>query len=335
MRVGITYDLRDDYLAAGYSVEETAEFDSVVTIDGIDAALGRLGFETVRIGNIRQLAARLVAGERWDFVFNFAEGLHGAGREGQVPALLDAFEVPYTFSDPLVMGITLDKSLAKRVARDAGVRTAPFAVVHGEGDIARIEMPFPLFTKPIAEGTGKGVAQDCFVTTSEQLASVCRRILDGYRQAVLVEQYLSGREFTVGITGTGSEAEIIGVMEIIPTDKSRPWIYSFENKQDWTDRIAYRLADDEEGREAGAVALAAYRAIGCRDCGRVDVRSDGAGTPHFLEVNPLPGLKPGFSDLPVLAEFAGVGFDALIGRIVQSCMARHHLEAQPFEMAAE
>src|SRR5215470_7475808 len=157
MRVGLTFDLRDHYLAAGYSAEDTAEFDSIETIEALAGALQRLGLDVDRIGTVRQLAQRLVAGERWDLVFNIAEGLKGVGREAQVPALLEAYDIPYTFSDPLVTALTLHKGMAKRVVRDAGVPTASFAVVDDLAQIRDIGLPFPLFAKPAGEGTGKGI----------------------------------------------------------------------------------------------------------------------------------------------------------------------------------
>src|SRR5262245_26456090 len=157
MRVGLTFDLRDHYLAAGYSAEDTAEFDNIETIEALAGALERLGHEVDRIGTVRQLAQRLVAGDRWDLVFNIAEGLRGIGREAQVPALLDAYEIPYTFSDPMVMGLALHKGMTKHVLRDRGVPTAPFALVADPSDVAAVNLPYPLFAKPVAEGTGKGI----------------------------------------------------------------------------------------------------------------------------------------------------------------------------------
>src|SRR4051794_13652496 len=157
MRIGITYDLREAYLAMGYGEEETAELDRESTIESIETTLQSLGHETERIGHAMQLASRLVRGQRWDLVFNIAEGIHGIGREAQVPALLDLYQIPYTFSDPLVMALTLHKGMTKRVVRDAGVPTPDFAVVENEGDAARVTLPLPLFVKPVAEGTGKGV----------------------------------------------------------------------------------------------------------------------------------------------------------------------------------
>lgn len=336
MRVGLTYDLRQDYLAAGHGLEETAEFDSIETIEAIEGALRRYGLAPDRIGNLRQLAARLVAGERWDFVFNIAEGMRGIGREAQVPALLDAYGIPYAFSDPLVMALTLHKGMAKHVVRDKGVPTAPFAVVEDMADLAAVDLPFPLFAKPVAEGTGKGVTPASRVASPAALRRVCRRLLARYRQPVLIETFLPGREFTVGVTGTGAAATPVAVMEVVLTERAEGGVYSYVNKEECDARVRYHLADDAEAREAARVALAAWRALGCRDGGRVDIRSDAAGRPQFLEVNPLAGLHPEHSDLPILSRLAGLSYDALIGRILDSAFRRCGLSlgASPGALAA-
>jgi D-alanine-D-alanine ligase len=322
MRVGLTFDLRDHYLAAGYSAEDTAEFDNIETIDSLAGALERLGLEVDRIGTVRQLAQRLVAGERWELVFNIAEGLKGVGREAQVPALLDAYDIPYTFSDTMVMALALHKGMAKRVVRDCGVPTAPFAVVETMADLAAVELPFPLFAKPIAEGTGKGVTSASRVASATALRKLCRQLLERYRQPVLVETFLPGREFTVGIIGTGASAESVAVMEVVLNAQAEAGVYSYVNKEECESRVVYRLAEDEQAKEAGAVALAAWRALGCRDGGRVDLRQDAGGRPLFLEVNPLAGLHPTHSDLPIMCTLAGIPYDALIGRIVESARRR-------------
>jgi len=322
MRVGLTFDLRDHYLAAGYSAEDTAEFDNIETIEALAGALERLGLEVDRIGTVRQLAQRLVAGERWELVFNIAEGLKGVGREAQVPALLDAYDIPYTFSDTLVMALALHKGMAKRVVRDSGVPTAPFAVVETMADLSAVDLAFPLFAKPIAEGTGKGVTPASRVVNRAALRKLCRQLLERYRQPVLVETFLSGREFTVGIIGTGAAAEPVAVMEVVLNAQAEAGVYSYVNKEECESRVVYRLVEDEEAKAAGAVALAAWRALGCRDGGRVDLRQDAGGRPLFLEVNPLAGLHPTHSDLPIMCTLAGIPYDALIGRIVESARRR-------------
>jgi D-alanine-D-alanine ligase len=327
--IGITYDLRADYLAQGLSEEETAEFDSQVTIDALGEALAALGYAPTPIGNVRKLAERLVAGERWDCVFNFCEGLKGVAREAQAPALLEAYDTPYVFSDPLTLSLALDKAMAKRVARDCGVPTAPFAVIERPEDAARVALPFPLFVKPLAEGSGKGVGAYSKVDDPTSLRRAATDLLQRFRQPVLAEAYLPGREFTVGITGTGSSAEILGVIEIIWTGTADPHGYGYDNKEHYEGRMEYRLADDEEAREAGRVAVAAWRALNCRDGGRIDVRSDADARPHFIEVNPLAGLHPTRSDLVYIARFKGLTYMELIGRIMAAFHARHPELARP------
>lgn len=322
MKIGITCDLRDDYLAAGFTEEQTAEFDSRETIAAIEDALQSLGYATEQIGNIRALAGRLVAGERWDMVFNIAEGLNGFGREAQIPALLEAWEMPFVFSDPLVLALTLHKGLTKRVIRDLGIPTPDFAVIETLAEAKALKMAFPLFAKPVAEGTGKGVTGASKIDHQEQLEALCATLLANFQQPVLVETFLPGREFTVGIIGTGADAYVPGVMEVLFTQNAREDIYSYENKEGWKGRIEYRLADDAVAREAAASALAAWRGLGCRDGGRVDLRVDAAGKPCFIEVNPLAGLKPGYSDLPILCELAGISYQEMIAQIVQSALKR-------------
>jgi len=327
MRIGLTYDLRDDYRARGFSEEAVAEFDSLETIDELDGALRRLGYTTERIGHVWALADRLVAGERWDLVFNIAEGVSGRNREAQVPALLEAFGIAYVFSDPLTCAATLDKAVAKRLVRDAGVATAPFSVLARDGDEAAVDLPFPLFVKPVAEGTGKGCSRASMVWNRAQLRRVAKAIRARFGQPAIAEPFLPGREFTVGVVGNGPSAEVVAVMEIQLVSESDGNIYSLDDKEGCETRVRYALADDPEAQAAGRTALAAYRALECRDAARVDLRSDAAGRPQFLEVNPLAGLHPTHSDLPILACLAGLDYDSLIGRIVEASLARTGLGA--------
>jgi D-alanine-D-alanine ligase len=325
MRIGLTYDLRSEYLALGYSEEETAEFDREETVQGIETALQRLGHEPDRIGNLRQLVMRLAQGDRWDLVFNIAEGLHGIGREAQVPALLDAYAIPYTFSDPLVLSLTLHKGLTKRVVRDAGIPTCDFDVISSPAEACGVRFAAPYFIKPVAEGTGKGISSESIVRRKKDLPEACRRILEAHRQPALVERYLPGREFTVGIAGTGAAAQVIGTMEVLLLPGAEPGAYSYQNKEKYEDRVQYRFVQPQENSLIAAVediALRAWRTLGCRDAGRMDLRCDQKGRPQFMEVNPLAGLHPVRSDLCIICSMAGISYDQLIERIVASAAAR-------------
>jgi D-alanine-D-alanine ligase len=326
MKIGITFDLQADYVAEGMSEEQAAEFDRPDTIEAIELALQHLGFATDRIGNIRRLAERLVAGDRWDMVFNIAEGVRGFGREAQVPALLDAYGIPYTFSDVLVLSLTLHKGMTKRVIRDLGIPTPDFAVVEEEPDIGRVDLPFPLFAKPVAEGTGKGITSASKIKTRIELFGVCRHLLEEYDQPVLVETFMPGREFTVGITGTGRSSSAVGVIEVLLKRQAEEDVYSYYNKKRFEELVEYRPVHDPTAEKAVEVALAAWKGLGCRDGGRIDLRADACGMPCFLEVNPLAGLNPEISDLPILCGLAGVSYRELISRIMESALARR--EAQ-------
>jgi D-alanine-D-alanine ligase len=331
MRIGLVYDLRDDYRALGFSEEEIAEFDNIDTIDQLAGALAALGCEVIRVGRGQALAARLVAGERFDLVFTIAEGVKGRSREAQVPALCELFDQPYSFSDPLSSAASLDKAVAKRLVRDAAVPTPAFMVAHGHASELEGWSHYPAFIKPLAEGTGKGCEAASLVHTAEELAAAATRLLDRYRQPVLVETYLPGREFTVGIVGNGREATVLGVCEILLKEDAEANVYSLHNKELCEDLVIYARADDAEAKLAGTRALAAYHALECRDAARIDFRSDAKGDPYFLEANTLAGLHPHHSDLPILAAQNGVPFVELIGMILDAGLARYGLQRSSLE----
>ena len=325
MRVALVYDLRDDYRALGFSEEEVAEFDSVETIDALAGALAALGVEPVRVGRGQVLAARLAAGERYDIVFSIAEGVRGRSREAQVPALCELFDQPYLFSDPLTAAAAHDKAVAKRLVRDAGVRTAAFAVAERSADEIAGWSDFPAFVKPLAEGTGKGCDAGSLVDNETMLRAAVAGVIGRYRQPALIEQYLPGREFTVGVAGNGDEARVLGVCEIVLKPNAEANVYSLHNKELCEELVTYAPASDAEARLAGTRALTAYRALQCRDAARIDFRSDAKGEPYFLEANPLAGLHPSHSDLPILAAQNGIDFVTLIGLILDAGLARYGL----------
>jgi D-alanine-D-alanine ligase len=239
-----------------------------------------------------------------------------------VPALLDAYRIPYTFSDPLMMSVTLHKGTAKRVVRDLGIATPDFAVVRSMEEAGTVDLPYPLFAKPIAEGTGKGVTPVSKVTSPDQLQAVCRDLLATYKQPVLVETFLPGREFTVGIVGNGSKARSIGLIEVVLLENSEPDVYSYHNKEICEEVVEYRIADDPESQEAVRVALEVWHGLDCRDAGRVDLRSDRDGNPNFIEINPIAGLHPEHSDLCIIAGKYGMGYQQLISEIVEAALER-------------
>lgn len=237
MRIGMTYDLKDEYLAAGFTADEVAELDSPVTVEAIARALVSQGHAVERIGSIGSLVRALADGRRWDLVFNIAEGMNGLGREAQVPALLDAWGIPYTFSGPELLALTLHKGWTNAVVHAHGVPTADFWIVNDSGTVEKIDLPFPLFVKPVAEGSSKGISARSLVRSRKELREICAHVLTTYRQPALVETYLPGREFTVGLLGSGRAARVLGVMEVLSTEDGDRSAYTYANKQEWRDRV--------------------------------------------------------------------------------------------------
>lgn len=323
MRIGLTYDLRSWYLERGYTMDETAEFDKEETVAALEDMIARLGYETERVGNIFELVEKLAAGKRWDMVFNIAEGLYGDGRESVVPALLDQYRIPYVFSGPVVMGVSLNKYLARLVVEAAGVPVCPGITASSIHDIDQAStLAFPLFVKPVAEGTGKGITTRSVVRDHDSLVTLVTELLATYNQPVLIEEYLPGREFTVGITGSGAEAKVTGGMEVICKDNLP---YSVEVKENYENYVRYTVYDEDMRQECDAVALGAWRALGAVDAGRVDMKADRNGRICFIEANPLAGLNPVHSDLPMLSRMNGMSFDTLMRLIMDSARMRYGL----------
>lgn len=325
LRIGLAYDLKDDYLAAGHSALDVMEFDDEEVIAGLAGAMAELGYVVERLGRGVEVARRLVGGERWGLVVSIAEGLSGRSREAQVPALCEMFGQPYAFSDPLTCAATLDKAVAKRVVRDHGLPTAPFAVVRDPDDLARVEsLGFPLFLKPLAEGSSKGITGGSLARDFEEAATTCRELLAALGQPVLVERFLPGREVTVGVVGNGAAMRVVAVMEVGFTTEAETQAYTTLNKAEYQARVRYSLVDgDGFAEQAQALALAVARALECRDVARIDLRADEHGQLHFLEVNPLPGLHPVRSDLPIMARLAGVEYRELVGEILSAARQRY------------
>jgi len=322
MKIGMTFDLREEYLAMGYSESETAEFDREGTIDFIEQELVALGHEVDRIGHVQALTRRLADGDRWDLVFNISEGLWGVGRESQVPALLEAYGIAYTFSDPLVCALTLHKGMTKHVLRSAGIATTDFVVVESARDLARVDFPFPVFVKPVAEGTAKGIDANSKIDEPLELERRCLSILKEYRQPALVEPYLAGREFTTSILGTGEEAVVIGTLELGYDEMADANAYTYRNKEECESLVHYFLTDRAAAARCAELALATWRTLGCRDAGRVDFREDENGQLYVMEVNPLPGMHPSHSDLPMTCTAVGMSYRDLIAGIVASAAKR-------------
>jgi D-alanine-D-alanine ligase len=335
LKVGFTFNVKRVTADAAGEQDEEAEYDSPKTLQAIREAIASYGHDVVDLEATPDLPLQL-ASTPVDVVFNIAEGFKGRSRESQVPSLLELLDIPYTGSDPAALSVSLDKALAKRMVRTHGILTPDYLVLlTGKERIPR-ELGFPLLVKPVAEGTSKGVTRKSIVKDENELREVAREMIAKYRQPALAEQYIAGREFTVGLLGE-RRPRVLPPMEIVFLDANDPTpIYSFDMKQDWSKAIRYEVPAKLSERELDRLERAAretFAALGCRDVARVDFRIDAEGRIFFIECNPLPGLTPDWSDLVLIAQAAGIEHRALIGEILSFAIRRHQERERERERA--
>lgn len=309
--------------------DEEEEFDSPETIEALAAVIRGLGHEVELIGDAVALARRLTSGPLPDFVFNIAEGRgEGRSREAYVPAILEAFGVPYSGSDPLTLAVALDKDYAKRIVRAAGVPVADWVQVIG-GDLGPVasdlaKLPWPRIIKPAFEGSSKGIRNASLVKNADEQAAIVADMASRYQQPLLIEEFIDGDELTVGVVGN-RPPEVIGIMRVVPRNHTGPFVYSLEVKRDWEQQVRYECPAQLSPADSAAVAriaLLAWHALGCRDVSRIDFRLR-QGVPYFLEVNPLPGLSPKTGDLVLLSGYQGLTYPELVGKIFAAAVERN------------
>jgi D-alanine-D-alanine ligase len=331
MRIGLAYNEKPDSTSAPAS-DQYAEWDDASTIAAVEQALGLFG-SVIRLEADGFFPQKLSLASP-DLVFNMAEGTSGLARESHVPAICEYLNAAYTGSDPLTLALALHKGRTKEILAYRGVPTAPFRVIERPADLERMPLPFPLFVKPVAEGSGKGIFVNNLCDSPAVLAERVLFLLERYAQPVLVETYLPGPEFTVAILGNGADVRCLPVVafDFGALPGGAPPVYGYEAKWVWDTPerpldIFQCPADVAPPlyREVEQVALDAYRAIGCRDWCRVDVRVDRFGVPNVMELNPLPGIIPDpamNSCFPKAARVAGIGYDELIHEIVRIAWKR-------------
>ena len=328
LRVGVTYNLRKDFAhSENQPVDSLEEFDAEETIDAMKAVLEGEGHEVIKLGGGPGLIDRLKQ-TAVDIVFNIAEGFQGRNREAHIPALLEFMNIPYTGSDPLTLSVTLDKSMAKRIVMSEAIPTPRFRKVRGMEDLHRLDLPYPLFVKLCDEGSSKGVRLNSRVGDRNALEERVGWLLKTYGPPVLVEEFVSGPEFTVGVLGN-EHPEVLGVMQVeikgVPLDQA---IYSLEIKREWEKRVVYHCPariDQALLGQIKEVAVRAYQVLDCRDVSRVDIRVGKDGIPYFLEINPLPGLSPVYGDLPIMARGMGWTYERLVKTIFHHALSRYGL----------
>ncbi|KAJ7119920.1 hypothetical protein C8R43DRAFT_900889, partial [Mycena crocata] len=350
LRIAYTFDRASDYLALGFTPELCAEFDTDHTIDCVATSLSKLGHVEI-VGNFHSLVSRIATGahKEWDIVFNYTEGVSGVAREAQTPIVLEAFRVPFTLSDATTQVLCLNKAQMKLHLQFWGIPTAPFAIVSAlpaGGEVPfeyasaavkkspyHSQLTFPLFAKPVAEGSSKGVHPASKIHDYASLEAAVSTLLAQFPgQNILIEPFLEGREFNVSILGTGSTARVIGVIEYsFHCGKDSPGMVNFLSYDmknagaDVKPEFVNCDMSDPVIQAAAETGLQAWRIAGCWDAGSVDIRYSGNGdeaVPFVLEVNTIPGLSPDRAVFSVCARANGITFDELVAEMVNGALAR-------------
>ncbi|KAK2463105.1 hypothetical protein APHAL10511_004760 [Amanita phalloides] len=339
--IALVYELLSTYLERGCSISECAELSTEKEIDGISSTLENLGHRVVHIPDIKCLVQQLAAGKEkeWSVVFNYAEGVYGVARESQVPALLEAYQIPFTFSDAGTTALCHDKGKTKMVLERYGIPTAPFSIVPyteqtNYDKYASSIGSYPLFAKPIAQGSSIGIQPSSKIYDVTQVAIAVDDIKATFPgQDILIEKFLSGREFTVGILGNGKNGRVIGVREILwrraQENSSEPFddfaTYGTKEHPEWIGCRSIKADEtDPQVKMASETAMQSWRVLKCRDAARIDIRYDEKGdVPYVMEVNTNPGLGDQCQSLlPQIAEDNGISYEMLLGEIVQNALDR-------------
>jgi D-alanine-D-alanine ligase len=326
MKIGFTYDLKSDHSVAKDLPDDVlAELDREETILEIEQAIESGGYKVVRIGHVRNLLERVRGELNVDIIFNICEGLRTRNRESEVPIILDIFKLPYVGSDGLTMGLTLDKAMAKKAFVADRVPTPKYFVASPK-DINIGSMKFPLIVKPKHEGSSKGISQDSVVRNEKELKAQVSEIAALYKQDALVEEFISGTEFTVLVIGNKTpvafEPVQIGVCGNVELGD-----IVYTSRHVTTDEIVYicpAKISKKLKEKIMRIAVLAYKSVDCRDFGRVDFRVDKKGNPYVLEINPLPSLSTD-DVFPLIAKAHKSTYNEFILKIIDAALGRCNL----------
>ncbi len=328
MRIGLSCDLKEVASLNQDSTEDALEeYDSVETVELITASLEAEGHKVVMLGGGKEFITNILD-EKVDFIFNIAEGRgNHRSREAQVPSVLEMLGLHYSGSDPQCLAICLDKPLTKKLVAMSGVPTPKWQTVRNKRELAEIswqDFPFPAIVKPAYEGSSKGIRLSSVVDNSKQAIKIMESLLENYQQPVMVEEFISGDEVTVGIVGN-TPPQVLGVMRVLPREKEKFFLYSLEVKRDWQRLVDYECPAQlggETTQRITAYSLKSFEVLGCRDFARLDFRVNAEGVPYFLEINPLPGLGT-YSDLVIMAQKTGWTHEELIRAVFNTALKRY------------
>ncbi len=328
MRIGLSYDLKEAMpIEQSGSDDALEEYDSSETVELISEALEARGHSVVGLGGGSAFMAN-IQNQDVDIVFNIAEGRGSyRSREAQIPSILEMRDIRYTGSDPQCLAICLDKLVTKKLVAADGISTPKWLVISSREELRQTDwdgLPFPAIIKPAYEGSSKGIRLTSLVYDAYQAQEEALKILDGYQQPVMAEEFIDGDEVTMGIIGN-NPPKIVGIMRVVPRKKNGHFVYSLEVKRDYLNLVDYECpahlttATMEKLTEYG---LKAFKTLGCRDFARVDFRVSPDGTPYFIEINPLPGLGT-YSDLIIMAKMMGWTHQEVICAVLDAALERY------------
>ncbi len=331
MRIGLSYDLKEAISSGRDNLPEDAfeEYDYPATVNFIISAFESVGHTVIRLGGGRQFLENILQ-TNVDIVFNIAEG-RGTyrSREAQIPSILEMLGIPYSGADPECLALCLDKPTTKKLVSFEGVTTPAWYMIKNANELDSLpwgKIIFPLIIKPAYEGSSKGVRLNSIARSKQEACKIAGKIIDLYKQPVMLEDFVNGDEVTVGIVGN-SPPKIVGMMRILPRKRTDYFVYSLEVKRDWRSQVDYECPtklDSTVLENIAAASLKAYTMLECRDFARVDFRIGVDGTPYFIEINPLPGLGD-YSDLVIMAVKMGWSHEALVRAVLNAALERSRL----------
>jgi len=320
-----------------------AEFDSPATIEGIKKAIeaNRHKVHMVEANEEAYIKLKeLKEKKKVDLVFNIAEGFYGEAREAHIPAMLEMLQIPFTASGPINLAITLDKARTKEILSFFGIPNAKFQVFQNQKDKLRADLEFPLIIKPVREGSSKGIMDNCVVKNDSELRKKVNEVVEKYRQPAIAEEFLPGKEFTVGIIENEKGPVVLPITEVKFDDlpKGMNKIDSYEAKWFYDDPeknmdplVCPAKIPKELEERIKKVALSTFRFLDCKDMARLDIRLDKKGIPNVIDINSLPGLIPDpkeNSRFPRAARAAGIDYNKMIGMVIDSAKRRYNLKIQ-------
>ncbi len=327
-RVGIAFNLKKK----GVSGDRYEEYDEKRTITALKREIKKLGFEVVLFEQNHNFYKKLLK-YKPDFVLNIAEGIGSTrGRESQVPCVLESLGIPYSGSDPLVLGVALDKYFTSLFLKSAGIPVPLMFVVRNKKEADNLEHIFKkksvFIVKPRWEGSSKGIFLKSVVNDFSNLKKRVLEVVSRYRQPAIVEEFLEKEEVTVGVCGN-SRPRVLGMMKIVPRQvQQKFFLYSLEIKRDWQKKVIYEARETISGnlqKRVEEYALMAFKALELRDIARIDFRVGRDNIPKIIDINPLPGLSPYYSDLPILCKSSGISYSELVRVILRESLLRYGL----------